>query len=454
MAGIKLGVIGGGNPVVALGLIQDLCVRPSLAGSEVVLMDTDLVRPELMRQFGARYAAEVGADVKFFATAQRQEALEDAQVVVNAAQSPGRAAVERARSFMEDGGYYRRLALYQCLQVRLMVSIAREVQRVCPKAWLIQASDPLPEACTAMTRVTPVKVVGLCRGHNGYREIARVLGLDPAKVAARIAGLNHCTFLTRFEHEGKDAYPLIDRWIESQSEACWRDWQPKHSDAQLSPAAVEQYRMWGRFPVGETARAGGWWFHTDLETKKRWFKGGGGIDSEPGWKGFLKDTDERISRIVEAARNPAAKLAELFPPQETGEQFIPLVDALVNDSRAEVQVNVPNRGAIQDIADDVVVEVPTKCSRNRIEPAKGERLPELLMLNVIGPRILRMERLVSLSLRPDRRMLMHIILDDRRTRSWDEAAAYCRELLALNEFAEMAAEMERNSSPATTQRGG
>jgi len=450
---IKLGVIGAGSATFSLGLIKDICLRESLAGSLVVLMDVDRERAEVMHRFAERYAGELGADVEFAATIEREAALRDADFVINTAQVGGHPGVERIRRFCDQRGYYRGLGIYRCLQVRMMVSVARDMERICPNAWLIQASNPLPEGCTAMTRETDIKVCGLCHGHYGYRGIATVLGLDPDKVRAQAVGLNHLIYLTHFEYDGRDAYPLIDEWIETKSEAYWRDYHPRYHENQMSRAAIEQYRLLGLMPVGDTPRRGGWWFHTDLETKKRWYGELGGFDSEIGWGQYLEGLEKKVERIHAAANDPSARLTELFPPQRTGEQHFPLIDALVNDNRVELQVNVPNRGAIEGIPDDVVVEVPALCSRRGIQPYHVGRLPELVMLNSIWPRILHVERIVSLSLRPDRRMLLYTILDDHRTRSWDDAVAFCRDILASPELREMASEMERNRGASAITPG-
>jgi len=441
---IKLGVIGAGSASFSVGLVRDICLAESLAGSRVMLMDVDRERVEVMHRFAQRYAQELGARVSFDFTLDREAALKEADFVINTAQVGGHAQVERLRAWFEARGYYRGFRLKDCLQVRMMVSVARDMERLCPEAWLIQASNPVFEGCTAMTRKTGIKVCGLCHGHYGYREIASRIGLDPDRVKAQMVGFNHVIYLTHFEYDGQDAYHLIDEWIERKSEEFWRDYHPRYGDNQMSRAAVELYKLAGLLPIGDTPRGGGWWYHRDLTTKRKWYgEPLGGFDSEIGWSQYLRDLEEEIGRIHAAANDTSARLTEVFPAHPTGEQHFPLIDALVNDNRVELQVNVPNRGAIEGIPDDVVVELPAICSRRGIQPLQIGKLPRTLLLTVLYPRLLEAEQLVSLSLHPDERVLLRMILEDHRTGSWEQAVSLAREAMALPEFAELAAEMKR-----------
>jgi len=439
---IKLAVIGAGSATFSVGLVKDISLSPNLSGSLVTLMDVDRERVEAMHRFAQRYAAELGADLKFESTVDRERALREADYVINTAQVGGHPQVERLRTWTEARGYYRGFRLYQCLQVRMMVSVARDMERLSPHAWLIQASNPVFEGCTAMTRTTAIKVCGLCHGHTGYYEIAAVIGLDPAKITAQVAGFNHEIWLTHFQHEGADAYPLLDEWIATSSEQYWSDYHPPYYQNQMSRAAVELYKLAGLFPIGDTPRRGGWWFHTDVAAKRRWYGDPlGGFDSELGWSQYLKGLEEEVSRIHAAVGDTSARLTDLFPPRPTGEQHFPLIEALEGLAPAQLQVNVPNRGAIEGLPDDVVVEVPALCSHRGIQPLHVGKLPQAVMLNFLLPRMLAMEQTVAMSLRPDAGTLMAMVLDDHRTKSWDHAVEFSRDLVALPEFADMAAQM-------------
>ena len=153
-----------------------------------------------------------------------------------------------------------------------MLDVAQDMEKICPDAWLIQSGNPVFDGCTLMTRETGVKVCGLCHGHYGYREIAESLGIDPERVTWQAPGLNHNIWLTHFVYEGKDAYPLHRRVDRDQGRGVLADALAERThDAQMSRAAVHQYHMYGLMPIGDTPRRGGWWYHTDIATKKRWY---------------------------------------------------------------------------------------------------------------------------------------------------------------------------------------
>ena len=168
------------------------------------------------------------------------------------------------------------------------LDVARDIAQICPHAWLLQSANPVFEGCTLMHRETGIKVVGLCHGHYGYREVARTLGLELEHVSAQMPGFNHWIWMTDFRYKGQDAYPFLDRWIEREAEAHWAKGPRSFGDNQMSRAAIHQYKLFGVMPIGDTPRMVGWWYHTDLETKKRWYGALGGFDSEIGWGQYLE----------------------------------------------------------------------------------------------------------------------------------------------------------------------
>ena len=231
-------------------------------------------------------------------------------------------------------------------QFWLMLSVAKDMERICPNAWLIQVGNPVFHGSTLMTRETSIKVIGLCHGHYGYREIADVLGLDPDKVVYEEPGLNHNIWLTNFEYEGQDMYPVLDEWIATQGEEYWRTHRARSThDAQMSRGAINEYRLYGLMPIGDTVRRGGWWYHTDIITKKRWFgEPYGGPDTHIARPFFVKNLEKNVKKMIEPPMIPQANLLEAFGSTKTREQIVPIIDALSFNNAGEFQVNVPNKG--------------------------------------------------------------------------------------------------------------
>ena len=46
--------------------------------------------------------------------------------------------------------------------VPVLVGIARDMQEICPDAWLLNLTNPMTALCRAVTRETPIKTIGLC----------------------------------------------------------------------------------------------------------------------------------------------------------------------------------------------------------------------------------------------------------------------------------------------------
>jgi len=439
---VKISIIGAGSAQFSLNLIRDLCLTETLRGSTVSFMDINEERLNVAYALAKRYAAEMNVNLELQKTMNREESLQDADFVLNAALVGGHGNEEVQREIGEKHDYYRGAELGRYHQLRFFLDVARDMENLCPDAWLIQCANPVFEGCSLLTRETKIKTVGLCHGHYGAFEIARVLGLNPEYVTFQAPGFNHCIWMTDFLYEGENAYPLIDEWINTKAEGYWKTWKPEYHQTQMSPAAVDMYKMFGLFPIGDTARGGGWWYHQDLRIKQKWYGPLGGFDSEIGWSRYLDSLNKRTDEMLLAARDPSISVTKQFPPVKSREQHIPLIDALVNNKEGVFQVNIPNNGAIKGIPDDVVVEVPGVTSCQQIRGVHVGRLPERLMLHVIIPRMLRMEWSLEAFLTGDKRILLHILLDDHRTRSLEQAEALIEDLLSLSFNREMAKHYE------------
>ncbi len=451
---VQIGVIGAGSATFSLGLVKDLCLTPNLAGSQVVFMDINAERLGPITSLAERYARELGNDLRFVQTTDREGALRDSDFVINTADAKGHYHARRVReTTARHGYYYGGVDLGAFYNFELMLAVARDMERICPDAWLIQSGNPVFKGCTLMTRETGVKVIGLCHGHYGYLEICRVLGLDPARVTWQAPGLNHNIWLTHFLYDGRDAYPLLDEWIATRGEEYWATHVAERThDIQLSRGTIAQYLLYGLMPIGDTPRQAAWWMNTDIETKKRWFgEPWGGPDTELARPFYVANLERRLAEVARVAADPSASVAALVGTTKTREQQVPIIDALTNGKADFFQVNVPNRGALAGVADDVVVEVPAWIDQTGVHPLRVTPLPRKIMLERILPGVLDMERDLEAYKTGDRTMLIYSALMSPQTRSYDQAVAVLEDLLAMEGHEAMAAHY---TMPRADQRGG
>jgi alpha-galactosidase len=287
-----------------------------------------------------------------------------------------------------------------------------------------------------MTRETSIKVCGLCHGHYGVYGIARVLGLDLTNekdLTWQAPGLNHNIWLTHFYYKGKNAYPLLDEWIATKGEEYWTTHVAERThDIQMSRGTINQYHLFGLMPIGDTPRRGGWWYHTDIKTKKYWFgEPWGGPDTELARPYFVENLEKRVAQMTRIANDPKASLIETFGAERTREQQVPIIDGLVNDNEGYFQVNIPNKGALAGVPDNVVVEVPAVVNKIGIQPLRVEPLPEKILYEQILPEWLDMERDLLAFKTGDRTMLLWNTLTSPQTRSYDQAVAVLDALLDM-----------------------
>ena len=428
---VKVTIIGAGSAQFSGGIVRDLCVNPGLHGCHVAFMDVDQRRLDMVTRLAERLSSELDAGLSFSQTTDRVGALQGADFVINTAQVGGHDWTEAQRSMAEKHGYYRGAGLHDFGQAAFFLEVARDIERICPNAWLIQSANPVFEGCTFMARETDVKVLGLCHGHYGYRDIARVLGLELEHVSAQMPGFNHWIWMTDFRYRGEDAYPLIDEWIETEAEAYWAQDDREFWDNQMSPAAIHQYQLFGLMPIGDTPRAVGWWYHTDLETKQRWYGHLGGFDSEIGWRQYLDEMGKNVRQVERAALDESKPVREAFEPVQSDEQIVPIIDSLVNDVERTFQVNIPNQGhIIRGFPEDLVVECQGVVSGAGIRGVTVPPFPPKLMAAAMIPRWHRAELMVEALRSGDRDLLLLYLLRDQRTRSLGQAEPLLDEWLA------------------------
>ncbi|TYT24361.1 alpha-glucosidase/alpha-galactosidase [Dictyoglomus thermophilum] len=452
---MKIAIVGAGSFRFALQLIGDLAKTPSLNGSLIALMDINEERLNATYILAKRYMEELGSALKFEKTTNLEAALEGADFVINTAlpfpegHEDGFIKYDIVTQIGEKHGYYRGIdsqelnmvstytyVLISYYDLKLAIDIAKAMKKYAPSSWLLQTANPVFEITQLLNRLTDINVVGICHGFHGVYEVFNSLRLDPKEVDWQVAGVNHGIFLNRFLYRGKNAYPLLDEWIEKESQ----NWEPKNPwDLQMSPAAMDMYKFYGMLPIGDTCRNGTWKYHYNLETKKKWYGKFGGIDNEierPKFHNQLREGKKRMLELAkEVEKDPHIKLIENWPElfskdKFSGEQHIPFINAISGGDKVRLILNVKNNGVISGIRDDVIVEIPVWVDKTGIHPEKLEPdLTDRVKNFYLMPKILRMEWALEGFISKDIKVLEEILVRDPRTKSYEQVLAVLDEIL-------------------------
>nr|WP_276318674.1 hypothetical protein [Marinitoga lauensis] len=82
----------------------------------------------------------------------------------------------------------------------------------------------------------------------------------------------------------------------------------------------------------------------------------------------------------------------LNPTQLSGEQHIPFINAIVNDKKTKLVLNIMNSEIINEIPRNVAVEVPVLVDKNGIHPEEiYPKLNKRIIKYYLYPRMIRME---------------------------------------------------------------
>src|SRR4249920_1301268 len=160
-------------------------------GSEVVLVDLDPDRLELIRTLAEKMARARSVDLTITATTDRKAALRDCDAVLSSFRPGGfsaRARDERiplnhgviGQETQGAGGFFMALRA-----IAILKGICAEMEEVCPGAWLFNYTNPVNLVAEAVTHHSQVKCVSLCEGPLYFTsEIAESAGLDPARLTS------------------------------------------------------------------------------------------------------------------------------------------------------------------------------------------------------------------------------------------------------------------------------
>lgn len=361
---VSIAFIGAGSVVFTRQLVADILRFPELVDARLVLHDIDPERLDVAEATARQVDRQLGGRATVVATPDRRAALDGADFVINMIQVGGVDATiadlevparHGLRQTIGDttgvGGIFRALRTFPVL-----TALAADMRELCPDAWLLNYTNPMAMNVWWLSVVAPeLKVAGLC--HSVYwtaHDLAELVGVPVEETRFRAAGVNHQAWLLEWEHEGKDLYPVLRDRIRTDPELERR-------------VRVEIFRRIGYYPTETSEHSSeylSWFLRSDAQIDR--------YRLQP--LEYVGISRENLAELDRAKQTLAAG-GELELEEGASEYAPQIIHSMVTGTRREVHVNVPNRGLIDNLGQDAVVEVPAIVDGSGITPVAMGALP-------------------------------------------------------------------------------
>ncbi|MDD2403762.1 MAG: alpha-glucosidase/alpha-galactosidase [Lentisphaerae bacterium] len=438
----KIAFMGAGSTVFTKNVIGDCMCRESLRNSHIALYDINKKR--LMES--AKMLTTLNRNINegrlkittHLGVPNRKNALKNADFVVNAIQVGGYepATVNDfeipkkygLRQTIADtlgiGGIFRALRT-----IPVMLDFAREMEEVCPDAWVLNYTNPMAMLTGAMLRGTSVKTVGLCHSVqvcvqslmtslNRYDE-TKDGPFEDLGYRAKIAGINHMGWLLELTKDGKDIYPEI-RKLGLKTVKKYRGGKEKHNN-------LIRLELMNRFGYYMTESS-----EHNAEYTPYWIKSAYPelIDE------YFIPLDEYPRRCVNQIANWNKRHQEICENPQldhklSHEYGSGIMNAIITNEPYQIGGNVLNHGLITNLPDNAVVEVPCLVDSNGVQGTYvGALPPQCAALNMtnINVQLLTIEA----ALTQKKEHVYHAAMLDPHTSAElkiDDIIAMCDELI-------------------------
>jgi len=211
---MKLALIGGGGVRAPEFTRGALAFAADLDLQELWLMDIDTGRLELMTPLCEEIVRRAGSPFRLVTTTNLDDALTGAGIIVTTMRvglEQGRVLDERialrhnvlGQETTGPGGFSMAMR-----SVPALLNVADRAERLAPKAWTFNFTNPAGLAAQALHDAGYWRVVGICDSANtAQNDIARWMKRPADAVKTEVFGLNHLSFARRALVDGRDVLP-------------------------------------------------------------------------------------------------------------------------------------------------------------------------------------------------------------------------------------------------------
>ncbi len=370
---MKIVLIGAGSKDFGRGQVVDLMSSKDLVGQNVTFMLVDMNEQALavMARFAQKMKEHFASDVKIETETDRTKALPGADYVITSVARKRMELWEQDFRIPLSYGFRHVLgenggpgALFHALRsFELVIPICRDIEALCPKATLLNFTNPEARVLHAISTLTNVKAYGICHGFFSARDYtAKYLNRPAQELEVTSAGMNHIyqVLSVKDKKTGEELFPQV--------------LAKAKADAGLPPLfrkLVEIFDVltycsddhFGEYLSFGSEFAGIKW-HYGQECKK--------VTLQP-------STEVPRPVLLEEYANGKRPM-ENWMAERSGETTIPMICDILHKRKARhPAVNVLNKDLfIENLPVNGVVEIPTLVDGDGIHPIKVGTISEPL----------------------------------------------------------------------------
>ncbi len=434
---MKVTFMGAGSTVFSKNVLGDTMMCEAFHDVEIALYDIDSDRLDesylLISKMNESINEGRATIKKYLGVEQRKDALKKADFVINAIQVglydpctiidfeiPKKYGLRQTiGDTLGIGGIFRALRT-----IHVLKDFARDMEEVCPNAWLLNYTNPMAMLTGYMLRYTKVKTVGLCHSVQVCSEgLLKNLGMEN-KLEGRlekIAGINHMAWLLEItDKDGNDLYPEIRKRAKEKNAS------EKHGDM----VRFDYIDKLGYYCTESSEH--------NAEYNPFYIKAG----REDLIEKFNIPLDEYPRRCINQIAGWQKQYEELMSGGKiehtrSKEYASHIMEAIYTNKPYKIGGNVINNGVIANLPYDACVEVPCLVDGNGVTPTLVGELPlQLAAMNSsnIYAQMLTIEAAHTM----DKQKIYQAAMLDPHTGaqlSPDEIVALCDELFEAHEKA-------------------
>ena len=404
-------ILGAGSTYFTKGIVESLCRK---GGEwELRLCDIDEECLDIAMKLSRRMIDAYEAPITLKGDMDRLHLLPGAQAVVCTIGVGGRKAWAKDILMFRDYGIYQTTGdtygtggISRALRtVPVLVGIARDMEKLCPGALLYNFTNPMGVSIWALAQETKIKTVGLCYGVTWYQSrLAELIGVPFEETWTRAIGANHFTWITDFEYQGRDAWPLVYDFLRENSGA---------EAIKNHPYTWELFEAFGAFPcVGDGHICE---FIPGFQGKGAYYGKTLSIDGGTNAEEYLSYWDKVFDEMADQAHG--RKPLETIPDNEAGQTFrdedlfIDVLNASFGGGQIERTVNLPNYGQAPGLPMGAALESTALINGAGFHPLNYREIPagiRAILMRILGAQALTVEA----ALKGDRRLVVQAFMAD------------------------------------------